>query len=323
MKIPYTESHKIIESIEYKLCRHCHKWFPLNEKYFNRHKNSKDGFSLYCKECIKKEQKDKYKFMRKLFPSEREPDVKKIERIGETNINRVGTKMEIVEYENANSIMVGFFNNEPLVHTSHYKFRKGEVKSVYDKTVYGVGYLGIGSYNINENGVTSKKYKVWNSMIQRCYDFKFQENSPTYKGCAVIDEWHNFQNFAKWYDENYYEVEGYIMHLDKDILYKGNKIYSPSTCVFTPNTINILFIENTKKSKLPIGVAKNKNKYTANCTMGKGRSNLGSFRTPNEAFNVYKEYKEMCLKQVADEYKDKIPQKLYDAIYNYKVEITD
>ena len=42
-----------------------------------------------------------------------------------------------------------------------------------------------------------------------------------------------------------------------------------------------------------------------------------------EAFKSYKTFKEKYIKQVADEYKDKIPKKLYDAMYRYEVEITD
>ena len=51
--------------------------------------------------------------------------------------------------------------------------------------------------------------------------------------------------------------------------------------------------------------------------------NLGYFETPKEAFKSYKTFKEQYIKQVADEYKDKIPKKLYEAMYNWKVEITD
>ena len=47
------------------------------------------------------------------------------------------------------------------------------------------------------------------------------------------------------------------------------------------------------------------------------------FDTPEEAFQTYKEFKENYIKQVADEYKDKIPEKLYEAMINYKIEITD
>jgi hypothetical protein len=36
-----------------------------------------------------------------------------------------------------------------------------------------------------------------------------------------------------------------------------------------------------------------------------------------------KNFKENYIKQVADEYKDLIPQKVYEALYRYEVEIND
>lgn len=47
------------------------------------------------------------------------------------------------------------------------------------------------------------------------------------------------------------------------------------------------------------------------------------FDTLEEAFYSYKNFKERYIKQVANEYKDKIPQKVYDAMYRYEIKITD
>jgi hypothetical protein len=110
------------------------------------------------------------------------------------------------------------------------------------------------------------------------------------------------------------------MAIDKDILIKGNKIYSPETCIFVSRKINSLFVKcNKSRGQSPIGVCKHGKKYYVRCSsMG-----IGSFKTIEEAFNAYKQYKEDYIKQVADEYKNKIPKKLYDALYKYEVEITD
>ena len=159
---------------------------------------------------------------------------------------------------------------------------------------------------------------------------KFKKKDITYDDCIVCEEWHNFQNFAEWYEENYYEVDGKPTFLDKDILIKGNKIYSPQTCVFVPRLINNLFTKRQNERGLyPIGVEpyKDTNKFKAYCNTfynGKNQKKyLGLYNTIEDAFKVYKESKEANIKQVADEYKDKIPDKLYEAMYNYKVEITD
>ena len=196
----------------------------------------------------------------------------------------------------------------------------------YAPTVFGVGYHGVGIYAPSNNGVHTQASRMWKGMLNRCYNIKYLEKKPTYKGCEVCPEWHNFQNFAKWHEDNYYEIEGQEMHLDKDILTKGNRIYSPETCVFVPEAINSLLTKRQScRGDLPIGVhfcSKGK-KYIAQCGVSGQRTYLGRFDSPMEAFNTYKAFKEKEIKRVADLYKDRIPYKLYLALYNYTVEITD
>lgn len=169
-------------------------------------------------------------------------------------------------------------------------------------------------------------------MLQRCYDSKFHKRESTYIDCEVCEEWLNFQNFAKWYYENYYEMEGQKIHLDKDILHKGNKIYSPENCIFVPERINTLFIKRDKlRGHYPIGVCYHKasGKFNTQCSIYDYKENktkkkyLGCYDTPEKAFEVYKQFKEKYIKQVADHYKDQIPEKLYNELYNYQIEITD
>ena len=168
-------------------------------------------------------------------------------------------------------------------------------------------------------------------MLRRCYNKKSHKKHPTYVDCKVCEEWLNFQNFAKWYENNYYEVEGERMELDKDILVKGNKVYSPDTCIFVPKTINGLFVKSDKsRGESVIGTTSRKNeKYQVKCNIinpetGKSKNEyLGLYDTQQKGFEVYRYYKERNIKQVADYYKSLIPQKLYDALYKYEVEITD
>ena len=164
-------------------------------------------------------------------------------------------------------------------------------------------------------------------MLHRCYDEKLQEKYyTTYINCSVCTEWHNFQNFAQWYEENYYEVEGERMCLDKDILVKGNKTYSPETCVFVPNNINVLFVKCDKaRGDLPIGVTWHKRDkvYQVRVNYYGKDGYVGYFHTIDEAFQCYKKTKEKYIKEVADIYKDIIPINLYQAMYNYIVEEDD
>ena len=253
----------------------------------------------------------------------------KEERLGEARTMNCGEIAFIVNYTCCKDITVQFKKTGELVKTTYSCFKNGNVKSRFTPSVYGIGYIGY-EKSRDENGKLYDSYIRWMSMLTRCYSDKCQKTHPTYRDCYVCEEWHNYSNFKNWYDENYYEIEGEQMALDKDILVKNNKIYSPDTCVFVPQNINILFIKHNKaRGKYPIGVSFYKvvNKYIARCRIfynGKTQQKfLGYYNTIDDAFKVYKEFKEADIKQVADEYKDKIPDKLYEAMYNYEVEITD
>ena len=210
------------------------------------------------------------------------------------------------------------------------KFKDERVcKEVIIKNPYnglcGVGLTG-NTKTVDSNGKIKKSYNVWKGMIYRCYGQKEAEKLPTYRDCIVCDEWLCYANFEHWWDDNYYEVSDQEMNLDKDILFKGNKVYSPQTCVITPKNINLLFVKrDAKRGDLPVGVSyyKRDKKYTATLREFGKPHFLGLYDTPIEAFNAYKQAKERFIKAMADEYQDKIPQKLYDAMHKWEVEISD
>ena len=95
---------------------------------------------------------------------------------------------------------------------------------------------------INGKKVITKPYNTWSSMLTRCYSENYHKLQPTYIGCSVCEEWHNFDVFCEWFAQNY--KDGY--QLDKDLLQQGNKMYSPKTCVFLTQRINSLLIERNR-----------------------------------------------------------------------------
>lgn len=258
---------------------------------------------------------------------------KTIDRTGEVGYNNFGSEMVIVKYRNCHDVDVYFEEYNYVVESVYYStFKNGEIKCPYEPRVYEHGCLGEGKYKSKENGKYTKCYTTWKNMLRRCYDSKFHEKHHTYNQCKASDEWLNYQNFGYWNSENYYEIEGQRTTLDKDILVKNNKIYSAETCIYVPEKINLLFTKrDSKRGKYPVGVCyeKRTKKFRVGCSLlnpetGKSEQTyLGDYNTPEQAFEVYKEFKENNIKLVADYYKDKIPTKLYDVMYNYQVEITD
>ena len=256
-----------------------------------------------------------------------------IDRTGETRINNFGSQMIIIRYRMNRDIDVYFPEYDYIFKGATYEhFKNGKIKCPYEKRYYGKGYIGEGKYKVSENGKLTKCYHTWHEMLKRCYDPKLHEKCPTYKDCEVAEDFLNFQNFSYWYEYSYYEIDGERMCLDKDILVKGNKIYSPDNCIFVPNNINILFVKcNKSRGELPIGVTyyKQTGKFRARCSVYDYDKNkkkiihLGYYNTPQEAFEVYKQFKEQNIKEVANYYKDTIPKKLYDAMCKYEVYIND
>lgn len=253
----------------------------------------------------------------------KEYDINK--KIGDININKQGLTMRVIDYRSYSDIDVEFVEDGYVKRNVSYgNFIKGNISRPLYPSVYGVGIVDIKATDSYGNILPS--YKCWSHMLERCYDIKYKKKETSYKECKCSDEWKYFSNFKKWYDGNIYELNNERIALDKDILVKNNKLYSKETCLLVPQSINNLFIKLEKKrTDLPMGVTyyPKYDKYMARTVVNDKRVILGYFETPIEAFYEYKIYKELNIKIMADKYKDKIPQKLYNAMYDYEVEITD
>lgn len=258
------------------------------------------------------------------------------ERLYKTVYNKQGYIMKCIVYNRNDDIVVEFQDEfKATCNTNWNHFIKGKVKNPFAKTVQGVGIIGI-KYPTTINYISLKEYKVWSSMLKRCFNLKTKEKHPTYKDVTCCKEWlyypnfyewlHSQENFEKWLNSDRWAV-------DKDILVKGNKIYSPETCCLVPPNVNNLFIkQNVCRGDLPIGVkhTKNKNGYMATIIYGKCNNNQKttaySYPTPEEAFYLgYKPTKEAYIKRVAQEEYElgNITKTCYEAMMNYQVEITD
>ena len=174
------------------------------------------------------------------------------DRIGQIGVNKDGDKMQIIEYYTYDDIEVKFLDgNNCVVHTQYVNFLKGYVKN-YNKIIYGLhGYLGQGPYaseHRDENGkrVLHNEYGIWRNIHERAGNF--DSKHPSYKDVTVCEEWWNFQNFAKWYNERRYDTGEDFLCIDKDLLVPGNREYAPDKCCLIPNSINEIF-RNSQNSK--------------------------------------------------------------------------
>jgi hypothetical protein len=162
-------------------------------------------------------------------------------------------------------------------------------------------------------------------MLNRAYNLKRTAGKKAYEGVAVCDEWLSGDVFIDWCEKQV-GFSDPLFQLDKDILVKWNKIYSPKTCVFVPREINLAITRSdSSRGEFPIGVSwsHKSEKFGAYLSeFGKLRY-LGMFPTPEEAFYTYKSAKEKYLKVLADKYKDVIDRRCYEALCAYQVEITD
>lgn len=203
---------------------------------------------------------------------------------------------------------------------SDYKtIKEGKVRNPYTPFVCGVGFFGEGSFKCKIGNSNTIQYEVWNGLFKRCYNLTRQQTKrPTYAGCLVAPEWHNYQNFAAWYTTQPNFGKGY--HLDKDLTILGNKLYSPNTCYLIPEEVNSLLTGYNSKTEYPTGVhwCKTKNKFISQCNTGeytksgtKKQTYLGAFDTAEQASIAYKIRKSSRILEVAEKFKSEISEPIY------------
>jgi len=194
-----------------------------------------------------------------------------------------------------------------------------------NKLVCGVGFNDK-TRPVFVNGKKVKEYDLWQNMLNRCFSEKLQTICPTYKGCSVSD---NFLNYTFFYDWCHKQVgfgkvdeNGRYWQLDKDLLFVDNKTYSETTCVFVPQEINKFFTDRgNDRGEYPVGVYFNKQtgKFRADCAVNGKLQYLGLFNTVDEAFAVYKPFKENLCKQLALKWESEIDPRLFNTMMNWSV----
>ena len=232
---------------------------------------------------------------------------------------------KVLKYNDYGNVEIQFLKTGYETVTTLGNIRNGEIKDPYLPSVYGVGILGT-KYPSTISGVCTKEYGLWMRMLKRCYSDSFKKRRPTYEGCEVSNNFKSYEYFYEWCQSQVgFGNEGW--QLDKDLLVKGNKVYSENTSVFIPREINQILVKRTaSRGEHLIGVCWHKKgkAFVAMVCKNKGKQeHLGCFNTEIEAFNAYKQAKESFIKEQAEKYKSQIDPRAYNALMDYEVEVTD
>ena len=207
-------------------------------------------------------------------------------------------------------IFIDSISNQSLDISTAIENIKGSVKM---EDVCGVGY----STEKVKGYKSNKSYNIWVKMIERCY--KSSDKTDAYIDCYVSKEWHDYKIFKEWFDKNYYTLQsGERVHLDKDILVKSNRFYSPDNCIFVPQSINQIFQRRVIRADgNPVGVIKSgKNSYIAVTSDNIAKKIIRSEpkKSIEEASICHTIMKRDYILKVAEYYKNNIPKKLYDRL---------
>ena len=232
---------------------------------------------------------------------------------------------KILKYNNARSVEIQFLKTGYEAIVELVQVKRGNIKDPYYPSVYSIGIVGT-KYPISDGEVLTKEYMLWCSMLQRCYSDFYKKKQPTYIDCEVSENFKSFEYFYEWCNKQI-GFSNKNWQLDKDLLMKGNKVYSEYSCVFIPHEINTVLVKcEASRGKHLIGVYYHKRDkaFVARVSKNKGnREWLGSFSTEIEAFNAYKTAKESFVKEQAEKWKGQIDKRAYEALMKYEVNIDD
>lgn len=223
----------------------------------------------------------------------------------------------VLDYIDCRSVLIKFENSGAIKTVRADHLRCGNIKDQTQPTVYGVGVVG---KNFDKGESHSLTYNTWNGMLQRCYDPKLKQRRKTYEGCFVDTVFLDYEYFKEWCNKQIgFNKKGFA--LDKDILIKGNKLYSEDTCCFVPTEINSMIAGLSSKGDKVTGIyqnCKNGNWYL-NTDYQNGHKKRGVFSDLKEAELEYLKLKTENIKSVAEKWKSQIDIRVYNALINWEV----
>lgn len=235
-------------------------------------------------------------------------------------------KCVVIEYNRKKDVLVKFYEPHCIVKCCITNLERGGVFNPMYPTFYGKGFIGVGEYNSHNK----EPFKLWCSMLHRVFSEKALIKHPEYRDVIICKDWLNFQNFAEWFYQQEFSTgkdeSGRKYHLDKDVLSKIHKVYSPETCCFIPQEVNaLLTLRGGDRGNYAIGVSLHKStgKFLAKINYYGEQKRLGVYVTQEEAFLVYKKAKESYIKEVAEKWKGRISDQAYESLIKWEISIDD
>lgn len=220
--------------------------------------------------------------------------------VGTRHSTRFSGYVIVVAYHDASNVTVRFEDTGTIVSgLTAGNIRIGKVGDPLKRSVYGIGYNGIGPYNTSHH---MKAYNRWTGILLRVYASQNLTVRENYKDCSVISEWHNFQNFAEWfYNQPFHSELNY--EVDKDLKILGNKVYGPNTCLLIPKKLNCLIGVSSRYNRIANGVSKRyeSSRYLVRLQVSGIRKIIGLFTTLEEASLAYTEAHRIAVLQMGQQ----------------------
>lgn len=241
---------------------------------------------------------------------------------GQIYENKRGCKAEVICYKNSKNVSIRFLDDVGYIKSVGAKdLREGNFKNPFHPSVYGFGSTGVVTEDIKNHPLYKKACSCWRSAIERSYSKKWHKKFPTYQDCTVCEEWLLFTNFFHWFiSEKGSDIKDF--QLDKDLLFRGNRVYSPETCCLVPCILNNVILDNeSSKGKYKKGVTFDKRTcvFQAKISVRNKNKTLGVYKDEDSAHKVYLAYKKQVILDLAEEWKSLIREDVYKALINWEL----
>lgn len=188
------------------------------------------------KQIIREQQKAQKELARELAKQQVPADIE----VGTIHHMANNIKVRVHKFYNLNHVeVISLTTNSKLQTTAKTLRKQGKLSDPLAITLFGVGRKGIGKHLAHKNNTRTLAYQHWHAMLRRCY-YKVDGKHvyPAYEDCTVCDEWLTFQNFADWHEQHYPQTKE-NWQLDKDIIVRGNTVYSPERCKYVTQLDNL------------------------------------------------------------------------------------